>query len=101
MIVRFFVFKTGKKSAYNDSDLTFSDEREKTIVAESTKTAYQVLVFSLIVSMAFLAGARAFSLTIFENMGINIYSVGIALITLNLVFAMVSYCVKWCIEYKK
>lgn len=101
MVIRFFVFKDGRKSVYKNSELAFSDEREKIIVTESTKTAYQVLVLSLIISMAFLAGARVFSLTLLADMGIDVYSIGIALITLNLVLAMISYCVKWCVEYKK
>ena len=51
--------------------------------------------------MALLAGTRVFSLTILADMGIDVYSIGIALITINLVLAMISYCVKWCVEYKK
>ncbi len=98
---RFFIFRKGKKSLYKDSELSFADEREKIIVAESTKTAYQVLVFGLIVSMAVLAGTRFFSLTFLENANISIYTVGIALITINLILAMISYCLKWCREYKK
>lgn len=99
--IRFFVFRDGKKSKYKNSELSFADEREKIIVAESTKTAYQVLVFALMVSMAILAGIRFFSLTLLENANISIYSIGIALITMNLILAMVSYCVKWCREYRK
>lgn len=101
IILRFHVFKDCKKSSCDASELDYADEREKIIVAESTKTAYQVLMFSLIVSMAFLAGIRVFSLIILKDMRIDLYSVGISLFTLNLMLAMISYCVKWCIEYKK
>ena len=99
--IRFFVFRDGKKSQYHNSELSFSDEREKIIVSESTKTAYRVLVFALILSMAILAVTRFFSLTFLKNANISIYVVGVFLITMNLILAMISYCVKWCREYKK
>lgn len=100
-VIRIFVFKDGKKSAYKKSELSFADEREKCIVAESTKIAYQVLVFSLLASLGILALMKAFSWTLMQDFGIDIYSIGIALITLNLVLAMISYCIKWCVQYKK
>lgn len=99
--MRFYIYKNGMKSLYKESELTYSDEREKIIVAESTKIAYQVLLFGLMITMALLAGIRFFSLTILQSMEINIYAVSIGLVTLNLVFAMISYCVKWCVEYKR
>ena len=101
--IRFLVFKGGKrpneKNAALGSELSYADEREKIIVAESTKTAYQALVFCLIVSMAILAGAKAFSFMI--PAAINIYSVGVMLIASNLAVAMISYCLKYCVEYRK
>jgi len=99
-LVRLVVYKKSKKP-FKDSELSFSDEREKIIVAESTKLAYQVIITSLLVIMAVLAGIRFFSLTILQNMGIDLYSVSIALITVTLVFAMLAYGIKWCVEYRK
>lgn len=101
IIVRGFVFKDSKKPLFSDSELAYQDEREKIIVAEATKAAYKVLVFSLIVSMAILAAIRAFSLTVLSSWNINLYAVSVALISIILVLAMISYCTKWCIEYKK
>ncbi len=99
--MRFLIYKNGMKSLYKESELTFSDEREKIIVAESTKISYQVLVGGLLVTMTLLAGIRFFSLTFLQSMEINMYAASIGLVTLNLVFAMISYCVKWCVDYKK
>jgi len=86
----------GKK--YN-SELAYSDEREKTIVAESMKIAYTVLVGGLIITIAVIGGAKFFSLS--TGLGISTYSIAIALLTALLDIATISYCVKWCREYKK
>ena len=82
-----------------NSELAYSDEREKIIVAESTKTAYKALVGGLIITIAVIGGLKFFSLSTGAN--ISIYLVSIALLTALLDIATISYCVKWCREYKK
>lgn len=86
----------GKK---DNSELSYSDEREKIIVAEATKIAYKVLVGGVAIIIAVIGGLRFFFL--FTGMNLSIYSVAIALLTLLLDAAAISYCVKWCLEYKK
>ena len=86
-----------EKSA--DSELAYSDEREKIIVAESTKIAYQVLVSGLIFAIAAIGGVKLFSLS--TGVDISIYLTSIALLTLLLDVTTISYCIKWCKEYKK
>ena len=83
----------------NDSELAYSDEREKIIVAESTKVAYKALVGGLIFIIPAIGGVRLFSL--FTGVDISAYATSIVLLTLLLDSAMVSYCIKWCCEYKK
>ena len=83
----------------DNSELAYSDEREKAIVAESTKIAYMVLVGGLIITIAVIGGLKFFSLSTGAN--ISIYLVSIALLTVLLDIATISYCVKWCLEYKK
>jgi hypothetical protein len=82
-----------------DSELTYADEREKTIVAESTKVAYKVLIGGLIVIIPTIGGVRFFSL--FSGMDLGIYPTSIALLAALLVVATISYCVKWCLEYRE
>ena len=89
-------YQWGKK---NNSELSYSDEREKIIVAESTKTAYTVLIGGVLFIIAVIGGINVFSL--FTGMTISIYPISITLLTLLLNIAMISYCVKWCLEYKK
>jgi len=83
----------------DNSELAYSDEREKAIVAESTKIAYMVLVGGLIITIAVIGSVKFFSLS--TGMDISIYSTSIALLTALLVIATISYCVKWCWEYRK
>lgn len=82
-----------------DSELTYSDEREKIIVAESTKVAYKALIGGLIFIIPAIGGVKFFSL--FTGMEISIYVTSIALLTALLNIATVLYCAKWCLEYKK
>lgn len=82
-----------------DSELTYSDEREKIIVAESTKVAYKLLIGGLIFIIQTIGGVKFFSL--FTGMEISIYATSIALLTALLNTATVLYCIKWCREYKK
>jgi len=89
-------YRWGKK---DNSEMAYSDEREKAIVAESTKIAYMVLVGGLIISIVVIGGVKFFSLS--TGMDISIYSTSIALLTVLLDIATISYCVKWCLEYKK
>ena len=88
--------KWGKK---DNSELVFSDEREKVIVSEAAKTSYKVLVGGLIVIIAIIGGVRFFSL--FTHEEISIYFTSVLLLTMLLVISTVSYCIKWCLEYHK
>jgi hypothetical protein len=99
LIAYFILAKKYHWGKADNSELAYSDEREKIIVAQSTKVAYKVLIGGLIFVVAAIGGINFFS--IFTSMGISIYMVAIALITLLLNIAMISYCVKWCMEYKK
>lgn len=89
-------YRWGKNA---NSELAYSDEREKTIVAESTKTAYMVLIGGLIITIAVIGGLKFFSLS--TGMNVSIYLVSIALLTALLDIATISYCAKWCREYRK
>ena len=89
-------FQGGKGA---NSELAYLDEREKTIVAESTKIAYKVLVGGLIFIIPAIGGVRFFSL--FSGIEISIYSTSIVLLATLLNVATVFYCIKWCLEYKK
>lgn len=91
-----------KKNRWKDkkgSELAYSDEREKAIVAEATRAAYLVLVGGLIMSIAAIGGVRLLSLA--TGVGISIYAVSVALLMALLVVATVTYCIKWCLEYRK
>jgi hypothetical protein len=79
------------------SELAYSDEREKTIVAESTKIAYKVLIFGLIVIIPLLGCIQFFSL--WAGLGISIYVVAVLLLTCLLDVAMLTYCIVWCRQY--
>lgn len=98
--VIYYIFT--KKSPWRkgaESELTYSDEREKTIVAESTKIAYIALIGGLIISIAVIGGLKFFSLS--TGMNVSIYFVSISLLTALLDIATISYCAKWCWEYTK
>lgn len=96
----YFVFqKLNRLDKKDNSELAFSDEREKIIVFEAAKVAYQVLIGGLLVSIATIGGIKVFSL--FTQEDISIYFVSILLLTILLIVSMSSYCIKWCIEYQK
>ena len=82
-----------------DSELSYADEREKVIVAASTKAAYQVLIGGLLFLIATIGGVRFFSL--FTGMELSIYATTVALLTALLIVASVFYCVTWCREYQR
>lgn len=86
-----------EKSA--NSELTYSDEREKVIALESTKIAYKLLTGGLIVTIAAIGGVKFFSLS--TSMDISTYSTSVALLTVLLDIATILYFVKWYREYKK
>ncbi|MDR1770963.1 MAG: hypothetical protein LBS02_10030 [Hungatella sp.] len=93
---------TGKKLKWNkkdNSELSFSDEREKVIVSEAAKTSYKILVGGLIVIIAIIGGVEFFALFTHEN--ISIYFVSVLLLTILLVVSTVFYCIKWCLEYRR
>jgi len=82
-----------------NSELDFSDEREKIIVAESTKTAYIALIGGLIVSVAAIGGINLFSLSM--NIEIDIYFAAVSLLVILLDIATICYGVRWVSEYLK
>ncbi|WP_312443321.1 hypothetical protein [Lacrimispora sp.] len=95
-------YTIGKKLKWNkkdNSELSFSDEREKVIVSEAAKTSYKILVGGLIIIIAIIGGVRFFSLFTHEN--ISIYFVSVLLLTILLVISTVFYCIKWCLEYRR
>ncbi|QIB68896.1 hypothetical protein Ami103574_05980 [Aminipila butyrica] len=93
------ISKKQKWSRRDLSELAFSDEREKVIVAEATKTSYLVLMGGLILAMAIIGGIKLFSL--FTHKEISIYFISILLITILLIMSTISYCITWCFEYRK
>ena len=98
-IICFIISKKYPWGKSADSELTYSDEREKIIVAESTKIAYQVLVGGLMFAIVAIGGVKLFSLS--TGVTISTYLTSIALLTVLLDIATISYCTKWCQEYKK
>jgi len=98
-VIYYIISKKYQWGKRDISELTYTDEREKIIVAESTKTAYKVLVGGLLIIIAVIGGVNFLSL--FTGIATNLYSISITLLTLLLNIAMISYCVKWCLEYKK
>ena len=98
-IIYYILAKKNHWGKGTDSELTYADEREKIIVAESTKIAYQVLVGGLIFTIVAIGGVKIFSLS--TGMDISAYATSIALLTVLLDITTISYCIKWCREYKK
>ena len=98
-IIHYIFAKKNRWGEKDNSELAYSDEREKAIVAESTKIAYMVLVGGLIIAIVVIGGVKFFSMS--TGMDISIYATSIALLTVLLDIATISYCVKWCLEYKK
>lgn len=98
--IAFSVFKrvTGISSR-DSSELSFSDEREKVIVSEAAKTGYVVLTVGLIVGIGIIAWVNFFSL--FTQTSISIYKISIILMIGLLIVSMLSYTIRWIIEYKK
>jgi|GEM_PF-4137750 len=91
----------GKKLRWGHkaSELSFRDEREQLIVAQSTKTAYYTLIGGLITAICALGGLRFFSA--FSGITISIYAAAIILMTALLDVAAAAFCLKWCWEYRK
>lgn len=83
----------------SNTELAYSDEREKIIVAESTTVAYKALIGGLIFTIPAIGGVRLFSL--FTGMEISVYAASVAMLTALLNIATILYCAKWCKEYKK
>jgi len=98
-VAYYVIGKILKWDEKDNSELTFSDEREKVIVSEAAKTSYKVLMGGLIVIIAIIGGVRFFSLFTHEN--ISIYFTSVLLLTMLLVISTVLYCIKWCLEYRK
>jgi hypothetical protein len=100
-IVRYVVLKKSKKGFFKYSETTYNDEREKIIVSNATKLSYLVTIGFLITSMAILAFMKAISNTSIFQVDINIYTLSISLLTIAISLAFITFCIKWCIEYKK
>ncbi len=98
-IVYYILWKKLKWNKKDVSELAFSDEREKVIVSEATKTSYIVLMGGSLISIAIIGGIKFFSL--FTHEDISIYFISVLLLTMLLVISTFSYCIKWCLEYRK
>jgi hypothetical protein len=98
-VVYYTIGKILKWNKKDNSELSYSDEREKVIVSEAAKTSYKILVGGLIIIIAIIGGVRFFSLFTHEN--ISIYFVSVLLLTILLVISTVLYCIKWCMEYRR
>jgi len=90
------IFKWNKKDA---SELNFSDERESLIVSKATITTYKVLTGGVQMCIGAIATVRFFAL--FTHSETNVYFISILSLTMLLVVSSITYCVKWCAEYKK
>ena len=95
----FFIRKKFHWEKKDNSELVFADEREKEIVSQATTTTYKVLIGGLISAVAIIAVVRFFALFIHRD--VSIYKVSVLSITLLLILAMITYCMKWCSEYRK
>lgn len=82
----------------SDSELSYADEREKTLVAEAAKVSYVVLVGGILTVIAALGGLAFFSL--FTQTSYNSYATAILLLSGVLMLSSISYGVKWCLGYR-
>lgn len=90
------IYKWGKKE---NTELFFTDEREKVIVSEATKLSYIILVGGIIATVAILGGTKFFSMI--TNLEITSYFIAVIALIIVLVVSTISYCIKWCSEYRK
>jgi len=95
----YIFMKVCKAERRDHSELACSDEREKVIVSEAAKTSYRVMTGGMIGCIAVIGGVRFFS--IYTHHEISIYFVSVLLLTVLLTVSMVSYCVRWVLEYQK
>lgn len=98
-IVNYIFNRVLKLDKRDHSELSFSDEREKVIVAEAAKVAYKILIGGLLITVAALGGIRTFSL--FTREEISIYFVSVLLIMVLLIVTTIAYCITWCLAYRK
>lgn len=89
-------YRWGKHSG---TELAALDERERLVVAQATKAAYQVLVGGILAVIAALGGLRVFAL--FADTQFDLYRWAVALPCALLAVTMVVYAVVWCKEYLK
>ena len=76
------------------------DERELQITGRALRTAYRVLMTCLIVGLGVLAAAQFLSAT-FLGDAVAVYRTAVGIIAATLVAASASYCIRWCLEYRK
>lgn len=98
-IALYFSKKLFRWNTREDSEFSFSDEREKTITMGAATTTYKVLFSGVLVSVATLGTVKFFAL--FSHIEISIYFVSVLLLTALLIISTASYCIKWCLEYRK
>ena len=93
--------RRGRDASPRDNlELAAHDERELQITGRALRTAYRVLMTCLIVGLGVLAAAQFLSAT-FLGDATAVYRTAVAIIAATLVAASVSYCIRWCLEYRR
>ena len=96
-----FVRRSGLHASTRDNlELAADDERELQITGRALRTAYRVLMTCLIVGLGVLAAAQFLSAT-FLGDAVAVYRTAVGIIAATLVAASASYCIRWCLEYRK
>ena len=96
-----FVRRSGLHASTRDNlELAADDERELQITGRALRTAYRVLMTCLIVGLGVLAAAQFLSAT-FLGAAVAVYRTAVGIIAATLVAASASYCIRWCLEYRK
>lgn len=96
-----FVRRSGLHASTRDNlELAADDERELQITGRALRTAYRVLMTCLILGLGALAAAQFLSAT-FLGDAVVVYRTAVGIIAATLVVASASYCIRWCLEYRK
>ena len=96
-----FVRRSGLDASTRDNlELAADDERELQITGRALRTAYRVLMTCLIMGLGVLAAAQFLSAT-FLGDATAVYRTAVGIIAATLVAASVSYCIRWCLEYRR
>ena len=100
-VVFLVLYPSGLHASTRDNlELAADDERELQITGRALRTAYRVLMTCLIVGLGVLAAAQFLSAT-FLGDAVAVYRTAVGIIAATLVAASASYCIRWCLEYRK